>query len=123
MGDARRGFELIAGELDEVSVLGRSAWVPRGMKPARRGTVRLLPAWDNFLLGHRNRALTVRPEHDGEVLPGGGVLRPSLVIDGMVEGGWRFDRGTPVVEPFEELRSGEASAVAAELEDVVRFRA
>jgi hypothetical protein len=123
MGDARRAFEQIAGELDEVTVLGRRVWVSKGMKPARRGTVRLLPAWDNFLLGHRNRALTVRPEHDGEVLPGGGVLRPSLTIDGLVEGGWRFDRGKPAVHPFERLAPDEGSAVEAELEDVVRFRA
>jgi hypothetical protein len=93
------------------------------MRPARRGTVRLLPAWDNFLLGHRNRALTVRPEHDGEVLPGGGVLRPSLVIDGMVEGGWRFERGRPEVAPFEQLEPEAAGAVKAELEEVARFRA
>jgi hypothetical protein len=123
MGDARRGFEQIAGDLDEVTVLGRSAWVPNGMKPARRGTVRLLPAWDNFLLGHRNRALTVRPEHDNEVLPGGGVLRPSLTIDGMVEGGWRFERGSPAVEPFEPLAPDAVAAVEAELDDVTRFRA
>jgi hypothetical protein len=122
MSDARRGFEQIAGELDEASVLGRSAWVPKGMKPAGRGSVRLLPAWDNFLLGHRNRALTVRPEHDGEVLPGGGVLRPSLTIDGMVAGGWRFEKGTPSVEPFAPLTQ-DAAAVDAEIDDILRFRA
>jgi hypothetical protein len=57
------------------------------------------------------------------VLPGGGVLRPSLTIDGMVEGGWRFDRGEPSVEPFESLDPPAARAVETELADVRRFRA
>jgi hypothetical protein len=115
--DARRAYAQIAGELDEVEVLGRTAWVPRGLEPAPPH-VRLLPAFDGILLGHRDRELIVRPEHARDVLPGGGILRPTLLVDGRVEGTWKLDRGTPRVSPF-----GAAPDLADEVADVERFRA
>jgi Winged helix DNA-binding domain len=121
--DARRGFESIAGELDEVRVLARRAWVPRGAAPAAGPpSVRLLPAFDGLLLGHRDRALTVRREHARAVLPGGGVLRPTLLVGGRVEGTWRLERGVPTVDAFEPPSAGVAAAVAAESADVERHR-
>ena len=80
--------------------------------------MRLLPAFDGILLGHRDRALTVRPEHARAVLPGGGILRPTVLAGGRVEGTWRLQRGTPEVAPFDP----PGPDVAAEVEDVVRFR-
>jgi hypothetical protein len=121
--DARQAFAAIESELEEVRVLDRAAWVPRGRaKTESARTVRLLPAFDGLLLAHRDRALTVRPEHAREVLPGGGVLRPTVLVDGLVEGTWRLDRGQPAVAPFGELPADVADAVAAEAADVVRHR-
>ena len=118
MRDARRAFAAIAPELEEVEVLGRRAWIARGLEPAPPA-VRLLPAFDGILLGHRDRALTVRPEHARDVLPGGGILRPTVLADGLVEGTWRFERGSPAIAPFDP----PGPDVAAEAADVVRFRA
>jgi hypothetical protein len=122
--DARHAFAAIESDLEQVQVLDRAAWVPRGrpkQEPKQR-TVRLLPAFDGLLLAHRDRALTVRPQHARQVLPGGGVLRPTLLVDGQVEGTWKLDRGRPVVTPFAELPAGVSDAVAAETDDVVRHR-
>jgi Winged helix DNA-binding domain len=118
MSDARRAFAAIAPELEEVEVLGRRAWVPHGLEPAPPA-VRLLPAFDGILLGHRDRALVVRPDHAREVLPGGGILRPTVLADGLVEGTWRFERGSPAVASFDP----PGPDVIAEIADVVRFRA
>ena len=123
--DSRRAFAAIAGELEEVRVLDHRAWVQRGLTAAAPdGTpgVRLLPAFDGLLLGHRDRSLTVRPEHARDVLPGGGVLRPTVLVDGRVEGTWRLDRGEPAVTPFTRFSAKVEAAVALECADVVRFR-
>ena len=117
MRDARRAYAAIAPELEEVEVLGRRAWIPPGLEPAPPA-VRLLPAFDGILLGHRDRALIVRPEHARDVLPGGGILRPTVLVDGLVEGVWRLERGTPAVAPFDP----PGPDVAAEVADVERFR-
>ena len=120
--DARRAFDAIAAEFDEVRVLDRAALVPRGIEPGRAPVARLLPAFDGLLLAHRDRALTVAPEHARDVLPGGGVLRPTLLAAGQVQGTWRLDRGRPSIEPFTELSAEVEAAAAAEATDVVRHR-
>jgi hypothetical protein len=117
MSDARRAFAAIAAELEEVEVLCRRAWIVPGLEPALP-EVRLLPAFDGILLGHRDRALIVRPEHARDVLPGGGILRPTVLAGGLVEGTWRFERGTPEVAAFDP----PGPDVSAEIADVVRFR-
>ena len=115
--DARRAYERIASDLEEVEMLGRRVWIPPGLEPAPPA-VRLLPAFDGILLGHRDRALIVRPEHARDVLPGGGILRPTVLVDGRVEGVWRFERGTPAIAPFDP----PGPDAAAEVADVERFR-
>ena len=112
--EARRAYADL--DLEEVEVLGRRAWVPRGLEPAPPH-VRLLPMFDSLLLGHRDRTLIVREEHARAVMPGGGILAATLVVDGRVEGTWKLDRGRPVVTAF------GAFDYEAEVEDVVRFRA
>jgi hypothetical protein len=116
--DARRAYTAIAAELEEVEVLRRRAYVPRDLEPAP-AAVRLLPAFDNLLLGHRDRALTVAVEHARDVLPGGGIIRPAVLADGRVAGTWRLERGKPEVKPFRP----PGPNVAAEVADVIRFRA
>jgi hypothetical protein len=56
-------------------------------------------------------------------MPGGGVLRPSLMVKGRIEGSWRLDRGRPAITPFDALPPAVADAVEAEAADVVRHRA
>jgi hypothetical protein len=42
-----------------------------------------------------------------------------VLVDGRVEGTWRFERGRPEVAPFDP----PGPDVSAEIEDVSRFRA
>ena len=112
--DARRAYEQL--ELEEVEVLGRTAYVPKGLEPAPPH-VRLLPAFDSLLLGHRDRSLILDPEHDKAVRPGGGILAATLVVDGHIEGTWKLKRGRPDVTPF-----GDPPDYADEVADVERFR-
>jgi hypothetical protein len=113
--EARRAYGEL--ELEEVEVLGRTAFVPPGLEPAPPH-VRLLPRFDGWLLGHRDRSLIMREEHDKAVRPGGGILAATLVVDGRIEGTWKLDRGgRPDVTPFGDFD------YEAEVADVVRFRA
>jgi hypothetical protein len=83
------------------------------------GQVRLLPAYDAYLLGYKSRDLIVTPEHARRVHPGGGVIRPALLVNGVVRGVWRLERRasatTVVVEPFAPLAPGEVEGIAGEV--------
>ena len=72
--DARRGLEL-AGD------------VPAPIAPATIPP-RLLPAFDPYLLGWKDRSFAVPPDLASTVHPGGGMLRAVTTDDGLVTGTW-----------------------------------
>jgi hypothetical protein len=78
----------------------RRAWVepepPTG--DADPGPLRLLPAFDEWLLGWASRQGVVPPEHAKRVAPGGGIIRPVAIADGRVVATWRLDRRRRLVE-------------------------
>src|SRR3954454_17130086 len=68
----------------------RAAWPAdrAASREAPAGVVRLLPSWDEWLLGWRSREWTLAAEHTARVFPGGGWLHPVVVVDGRVAGVW-----------------------------------
>jgi hypothetical protein len=79
------------------------------------GPVRLLPAFDEWLLGWTDRNLVLAPEHARRVGPGGGIIRPVAIADGRVFATWRLDRRARRVEldPFGRVPAGVDAEVAA----------
>jgi hypothetical protein len=76
-------------------------------------------------MGHRDRRFLADPDDWRRVMPGGGILRPSIVVDGAIAGTWSLRRrgGTVDVElePFRPLDAGTRRALEAEAADVRRF--
>jgi hypothetical protein len=122
--DARLGFERISAELRRAGglfTLGRAPRKPRGP------VVRLLGAFDNYNLGYVDRGFALAPEHVRQVIPGGGMIRPAIVVDGRIAGAWSSkrsgDRLTVQTEPFEPLPPEIEEAIAKEVDDLGRFEA
>jgi hypothetical protein len=78
------------------------------------GFVRLLPAFDTYLLGYKQRP--VAPEFAGRINAGGGWIHPAVVLDGRVIGVWRLRSGEVEVEPFEPVPD-----LTTEIADIQRF--
>lgn len=57
-----------------------------------RGGVRLLPSFDPFLLGHRDRDHLVDRSHYNQVYKDQGWLAPVVLVDGRVAGTWSYQR-------------------------------
>jgi hypothetical protein len=76
-------------------------------------------------MGHRDRDFIAGPERWRTVMPGGGLIRPTIIVDGVAVGTWSIRRtGREIqveVEPFEALDDETTGAVAAEIRDVERF--
>ena len=122
---ARRAWARLAGELSEVSVEGTPSWVLAGTATeaagGRRPSVRLLPAFDTYLLGYRSRDSHVDDRHARRVWPGGGWIHPTLVVDGRLVATWRLAGAQVVVEPFEALDPVVLRSLEREAADVGRF--
>ncbi|WP_046778002.1 winged helix DNA-binding domain-containing protein [Streptomyces yangpuensis] len=111
---------------------GRNAWAavrdtgPEDPPVPGEPDVRLLPAYDNYLVGYRSRDLSVPAEHERRVWPGGGQIRATVLVDGLAVGTWSGGRrGAPVkVDPFpgtEPVSPAVAAGIARESADIARF--
>jgi Winged helix DNA-binding domain len=126
---ARRALELIRDELVEVEALGEPAWLPAGAELPDDGgqgrSVRLLPSFDAYLLGYAGRDWMLAREFARRIQAGGGMIHPSVVVDGRVAGTWRQRRGARglhvTVAPFEAWPRPVQDAVDEELADIGRY--
>ena len=127
LGAIRAGMKAIGDELREVRIRGAAAWQPAGRapRPVDPGLVRLVPAFDNYLMGHRDRDFIAPSPRWEEIGPGGGILWPTMTIGGTAIGTWRLKRPAgnlePELLPFRRLGRETRAAVDAELEDIFRF--
>jgi hypothetical protein len=79
--------------------------------------VRLLPEYDNLVLGHADRSRFVADEHRKAIYLSAGRVRATFLVDGAVAGVWRLGRrGDPEIEPFGRLSRAARQALDAELE-------
>jgi hypothetical protein len=90
-----------------------AARTPRTRVPGRLPP-RLLPAFDPYLLGWRDRSLAVAPEHAKAVHPGGGMLRATAVANGRAVGTWTFSGGKVALHPFAPLPGSVAAGLERE---------
>jgi hypothetical protein len=120
VGGMRRVFEAMRRELrifrDE---RGRELFdVPDAPLPPgdTEVPVRLLPQFDNTLLGHRDRTRVIADEHRRlvNIAPGGTV--GTVLLDGFAAAAWRIADGAVVLDPFRKLTKTEKSAIEPEAE-------
>jgi hypothetical protein len=126
--EVRAGLEGIASELSEVRVGDVSMLAPAKSPPRlpKSPQVRLLGAFDTYLLGYANRDFAVAPRHRSALKEGGGGwIRPVVVCDGEVIGGWRYARKRGRIEATlnspASLPPEVRGAVEAEAADIARF--
>jgi hypothetical protein len=127
--DLRAGWELVLPELAEVEVAGQTLYAPAEVlarldEPLPRPHVRLLPAFDTYILGHRNRSLIEDGTYTAR-LKGGGILPPMLLVDGRIAGTWRMNRKgrklALALEPFTEWPPDAQRLAVEEVRDIERF--
>jgi hypothetical protein len=117
--DARAGLAAIASRLiqsDDGLVDLADREPPPGRIPPR-----LLPSFDPYLLGWRDRAFAVPSEHTARVHPGGGMLRATATVDGRVVGIWTAPGGEVRLELFQPIAPADAAALQAEVSEVEAF--
>jgi hypothetical protein len=107
MAEARLGVTGAHASLAEVTIQGQPGFVLKDRQrvtTASTHSVRLLPAFDAYLLGYRRRDLAVPPALQGRLQRGGGWLHPAVVVNGRALAAWSLRksgrRGEVRVEPM-----------------------
>ena len=124
LGDARTGMAMMAAELEEEIVEGKSYIVSRDAPEVSAAAKRraqglyVLPGFDEYMLGYSDRGVALDAAHAQKIVPGNnGMFMPTIVARGRVIGTWRAvaKRGGVTVTPlpFASLSASDARAFAA----------
>ncbi len=128
---AKQIWSRAQAELSPVAMEGKAAWILREDGSALRkarvkpNTVRLLPYFDSFLMGHHGRDHLVDAKHYKRIYRPAGWVYPAVLRDGVVAGEWGYERANGhlriAVKPYAVMDEATKDAVRAEASDVARF--
>jgi hypothetical protein len=103
--------------------------LPRAPRPAAdvEAPVRLLPRYDELLIGYEHRDRVIAKEHRGAVYSKNAIVEAVFLVDGLAAGTWSLTttKGDAVVriQPFGTLARSDRAAAIVEGEAVARFMA
>ena len=116
----------------EVETGGSTAWMLKmyaswlDEPPMADQVICLLPGFDIYLLGYQKRELAVPRQHAKRINAGGGILHPTLLVDGRAAGTWKSVRKKNhlevIVESFDLLAPEVYPGLEAEVADLARFQ-
>lgn len=128
VSDARQAIELTGTRLSRLTVEGQDYWMdPKLTTPPRASSnAYLLPGFDEFMLGYRDRTAALPIIHNQSINPGAnGMFAGTIVIDGQVEGTWRRTIKSGAISislsPFKPLTKSQLSAISTAVESYGAF--
>ncbi len=127
VADAKRGLGWAQPTLARMVVDGTEMWMSNALTPTNDAPrAHLLPGFDEFMLGYRDRSAALPPRHAGRIAPGAnGMFLSTLVLDGQVCGTWRRTTRAKSVEidasPFGRLRASDKKEFAGAIARYASF--
>ncbi len=119
--EAQLGLDLAAEHLKQETIDERRYWRSASSPPSAEPAAGLflLPPFDEYLLGYRDRDAVLNPAHRQQVQSGNnGMFKPIVVSNGQVVGTWqrllKRDRAIVTLQPFTALSAAQRDAFAAE---------
>jgi len=108
---------------------GKQMWAGEGQTAADPASLKhsvfLLPPFDEYLLGYKDRSAALDPAFVKKVNAGGGMMKPTVIVNGKVAGVWkqtrRKDRIMISVDPFRKLLDREYRVLARAADRYGRF--
>jgi Winged helix DNA-binding domain len=126
VADARIGLELAKTHLIHARIEEKIYWFAQNA-PLKEvlPTAYLLPWFDEFLVSYKDRSAVLNPSYTKAVNAGGGLLNPTLIVNGQVVGTWKRtvqkDTVTLSLTPFCPLNEIEKQSLADAVERYGNF--
>ena len=128
VADAKRGIALLGSALERLTIADTHHWTTGDAPPLPRRALsaHLLPNYDEYFIGFRDRTAIGRRVRDTSTVTGGNALIPHvIVVNGELVGIWRRvlekDRVVVMLEPHTALTRREVDRVTAEARRFGRF--
>jgi hypothetical protein len=102
--DGRQSLASARSSLVRMRVEGKELWAGHERQPSDAlPGAHLLPPFDEYLLGYKDRTLAVEPGYARRVNAGGGMPRPAILVNGKVAGVWKPTTRDNVIQVAAEL--------------------
>lgn len=87
----KKGLASLEGWFYKLSVEGKDYFYPRRgtIRKSQDQVVHLLPAFDEYILGYKDRALLFPNGNQAEVIRKNGIFIPTVISNGVVTGTWK----------------------------------
>ncbi len=116
--EARSGLDAVRSEFVSRTI---DYWMSRAVVDSPvpdAPSILLLPGFDEYVLGYKDRSDVLAPEHASKIVPGNnGIFLPALVVAGHVVGTWTRRRTATALgltlHPFAPLTASQESIAAA----------
>lgn len=117
--DAKAAIASLGDSLTEVQVDDETMYCPADLlgtlTDCQPAGPRVLPGFDEYLLGYKNRTLMADPTTMAAVIPGGnGMFRSTVVIDGQVRATWKRTMRSKRIDIAVEPQGGWRPSKAAQ---------
>ncbi len=91
VADARKALSFIADELTSTEIDSQVYWFKPELElpPAASTRVFLLPAFDEYTIGYKDRSACLSAKNRDKAISINGMFWPIIVVDGMVVGLWK----------------------------------
>jgi hypothetical protein len=89
--DARKAMDLIKSDFISVTITSKKYLIPNSFSEATsaKGSVHLLPAYDEFLISYRDRSSSLSEVSNRRTVSSNGIFYPTIVVNGQVAGIWK----------------------------------
>lgn len=91
VGQARQALESVKRNLRSETVASATSWFSGGLSvsPSAPDSAYLLPAFDEFLIGYKDRRASLPHESRHKAVSSNGIFRPIVVVNGRIVGTWK----------------------------------
>ncbi len=98
MADVKRGLDLASADLESATIDGKAYWSTGASIRKPKPSAQLLPNYDEFFIGYRDRSAIGQRLASVKSVTGGNALMAHVVaIDGQLVGGWRRAHGRDTI--------------------------
>ena len=123
IGDCRKGVDAVRDRLVEERWKKATFYrhCDSRIRGFRKGTVTLLPSYDEYLIGYKSRHVSLDPDLSHRAHSGNGIFWPVVLLDGEVVGNWTAFGGPVEADIFHPEAFPFQEALQAQIERYSRF--
>ena len=89
VAEAKKGLELVKKNFVEEKINGQSYWMAQTIPSGKTSGTYLLPNFDEYLVGYKDRSAALETLHSRKVFTINGIFNPVVIINGKVVATWK----------------------------------